>query len=241
MLIHCTHCSRELNLADDKIPAGPFVLTCPVCKNRFTFDPTSRPAEPSPGPEPPAPAPPAAPEPPAAAEQPAAPEPPAAPEQAPASAGGFEPLPLLHPTDQRLLDSLYPAAVIVNLAPGATDAIEAGLRFLGMREIQHFEDLASGVEMIAESEVAILVIRLDKASAPPCQPLVALYRAPRDVRRRTFVVLVADNVRTLDGQVAFFLQVNCLINSQDLPQLPRHLRRGMLVHLRLYRHWGEEE
>lgn len=219
MLITCTHCSRELNLADDKIPAGPFVLTCPVCKNKFTFDPTSRPAESeSPAPEPPA-----------------APAPPAPP------AEGFEPLPLLHPTDQRLLDGLYPAAVIVNLAPGATDAIEAGLRFLGMREIQQFEDLASGVEMIAESEVAILVIRLDKAPAPPCQPLEALYRASLDVRRRTFVVLVADNVRTLDGQVAFFLQVNCLINSQDLPQLPRHLRRAMLFHLRLYRHWGEEE
>jgi len=226
MLITCTHCSRQLTLADDKIPAGPFALTCPLCKNRFSVDPTSGPAEPSPGPQPPAPEPPP---------EPSAPQPP------PASAEEFDPLPALHPTDQRLLDSLYPAAVIANLTAGPTHPLEAALRFLGMREIQHFQNLADAVEMIAESEIAILLIRVERAPAPPCPPLEALYRTPLDVRRRTFVVLVADNVRTLDGQVAFFLQVNCLISSQDLAGLPRHLRRAMLFHLRLYRHWGAED
>ena len=40
--------------------------------------------------------------------------------------------------------------------------------------------------------------------------------------------------------VAFLLQVNCLINASDLEQLPVLLRRALLHHLRLYRHWAIE-
>ena len=63
---------------------------------------------------------------------------------------------------------------------------------------------------------------------------------PYPVRRRIFVALTASNVATLDGMVAFMLQVNCLIKSSDLPRLPYYLRRAVLHHLRLYQHWEME-
>jgi hypothetical protein len=84
------------------------------------------------------------------------------------------------------------------------------------------------------------LIWMDKAAPPPCKPLEPLHKLPMDVRRRTFIVLMADNVRSLDGQVAFYLQVNCLVNSQEIPRLPSLLRRALLHHLRLYRAWDEE-
>ncbi len=39
MLIHCSACSKEINIPDDKVPAGQaFNLTCPHCKEKNRVD-----------------------------------------------------------------------------------------------------------------------------------------------------------------------------------------------------------
>ena len=109
-----------------------------------------------------------------------------------------------------------------------------------MREVLELDDLEEAVETLVETDAGIVVVVMDKAPPPPCEPLWPLEALPFSVRRRTFVALVAGNVPTLDGMVAFLLQVNCLINTSDLGQLPVLLRRAHLHHLRLYRHWAIE-
>ena len=99
------------------------------------------------------------------------------------------------------------------------------------------ETLDDAVDNLMETEAGILLIRMGKASPPPCEPLQPLERLSYDVRRRTFVVMMADNVRSLDGQLAFYLQVNCLIATQDCTRLAALVRRALLHHLRLYRYW----
>ena len=209
MQITCQHCRQELSLADDKVPAGSFAVTCPSCKNRIEVNPA-----------------------------PAAPEPASGP---PPEEIRFEPVPEVRDHDKGLVDALYPVAGVVNLAARPVQPLEAGLALLGIDEVHHFDDMESAAEAMLESDFSILLVVLDRATAPPCDPLEALYGLPLTVRRDVFVALLADNVRSLDGQTAFYLQVNCLISTQELPKFPAYLRQALIFHLRHYRYWGVRE
>ena len=156
----------------------------------------------------------------------------------PAPAGDFEPLPPIRDLDKELLGRLFPVAGVVRLGGAPAERFAEGLRLLGMEEVRHYGDLAAATEEMLDVDFAVLLILTDKATAPPCEPLKPLYELPLSVRRGTFVALAADNVRSLDGQTAFYLQVNCLINAQDPAKFPVHLQRALLFHLRHYRHWG---
>ena len=57
----------------------------------------------------------------------------------------------------------------------------------------------------------------------------------------TFVVLMAGNLKSLDGQTAFYLQMNCLVNSQETARIPVNIQRALLFHLRHYRYWHLQE
>lgn len=232
MLIVCEHCQRQLTLPDEKVPARVFALTCPGCKNRLQIDPANPPS-PAPAPPPAVAPPPAA----APAEMPesASPLPPSP--DAPTTADGFIALPPLHGIDKKLMGRLYPVGAVTNLTAQPSPWIDAGLKQLGIDEISHYEDLEMTAQGLEEVRTGVLVIQVDKASAPPFPVLEPLHKLPADVRRRTFVVLLADNVKSLDGMVSFFLQVNCLINSRERPRFPRYLQQALLFHLRHYRYW----
>ncbi len=66
----------------------------------------------------------------------------------------------------------------------------------------------------------MLLVRVDKAAPPPFEALRPIYRLPAEIRRRVFVALLADNVRSLDGQAAFYLQLNCVLSSQEMEKFP---------------------
>jgi len=153
----------------------------------------------------------------------------------------FEPLVAVRELDKELLDALYPAAALVLLTPAAAEPYEAGLRLLGMGEIQKLDDLAAAAEAVIDGDFAILLIVMDRATAPPCKALEPLYALPLPVRRRTFIALAAENVRSLDGQTAFYLQVHCLLSTREIAKFPVYLQRALLYHLRRYRYWGVRE
>lgn len=223
MLITCTNCQKALNLADDKIPSRPFVLSCPSCNHRQQVDPANLPTS--------------------GVQASAASQDNGAEEVEEIDPGpdGFVPMPALRPQDVALLGELHPDGLIVNLTQGPAYQLTACMRLLGIQQVQHFTDLETACETMTETEVGVLLIVMDKASAPPCPPLAPLHKLPMDIRRRTFVALMAENVRSLDGQVAFFLQVNCLVNHQEMSRLPVLIRRALLHHMRLYRSWSDEE
>ncbi len=223
MKVTCEHCSKALTLADDKAPARPFQLTCPACHKNFVVAADR-----------------------VAADRESAP----AAAQAPAKGGGRDTdapaaadageMPKLRPAEKELLSSIVPEAFVADLGQSPPGSLTAELERLGMEEVRHFTSLDDALDVLSDTGAGILVVRMDKASAPPCVPLEPLERLSYAERRRTFVVLVADNVKSLDGQVAFYLQVNCLINAQDAGRFAPLVRRALLHHLRLYRHWKIE-
>lgn len=232
MLVVCEHCARPLNLPDDKIPDRAFSMTCPYCKGRLQIDPAAAP--PPPAPAEPAPAEPAPPEPlwnPSGAPRP----------RSPHDTGSFSRLAPLSGTDQALFDLFPPVALVASLELPPAPELTALLQAIGMEEVRHFRDLQEACDESLESGVGILLVRVDKAAPPPFEALRPIYRLPADVRRRLVVALLAENVRSLDGQAAFYLQVNCVLNSQEMETFPSKLRRAVLHHLRHYRYWGVEE
>ena len=69
---------------------------------------------------------------------------------------------------------------------------------------------------------------------PPLQdfaPIISLM--PVD-RRKSFFVLVAENLRTLDGNAAFLYGVNLVVAAKDVLQFPQIYRDAHAHHERLY-------
>lgn len=252
MRVVCEHCGKPLNLPDDKIPDRPFTVSCPACKGRLHIDPA---AYEDPGDatravyNDPSAGWPAAPAFPAAA-APAFPVAAATAEpvfgggarpRSPHDTGSFSRLTALSPADQALIEHFPPVALIASLGlPPAPEMTEL-LRSIGMEEVRHYTDLQEACQEALEADVGILLLRVDKAAPPPFEALTPVYKIPAEIRRRVFVALLAENVRSLDGQAAFYLQVNCVLSSQEMEAFPLKLRRALLHHLRMYRYWSSDE
>lgn len=80
----------------------------------------------------------------------------------------------------------------------------------------------------------VVVIYPRTMTAPPLQemsPIISL--APLD-RRKSFLILVADSLRTFDGNAAFLYGVNLVVAVKDLPQFMQIYRDAIAYHERLY-------
>lgn len=69
---------------------------------------------------------------------------------------------------------------------------------------------------------------------PPLDSMGALMSVVPSERRRTFFVLLAENLRTLDGNAAFLYNVNLVVAMKDLGQFPQIFRDAYAAHERLY-------
>jgi len=80
----------------------------------------------------------------------------------------------------------------------------------------------------------VVMLNPAQLTAPPLesmQPIVSL--APVD-RRRSFFVLFADSLRTLDGNAAFLYGVNLIVATKDLGSFPQIYKEAFAYHERLY-------
>jgi hypothetical protein len=80
----------------------------------------------------------------------------------------------------------------------------------------------------------VVVISPVQITPPPLeamQPIISL--TPMD-RRKSFFILVSDNLRTLDGNAAFLYGVNLVVAPKDLAQFPQIYREAHAYHERLY-------
>lgn len=101
--------------------------------------------------------------------------------------------------------------------------------------LEVFTDVALARERALSEPPPLLIYAADSVSKPPYAPLDPLAGLPPRERRRIFAVLVAANVKTLDGNLAFLYQVNLLLNRQHVPQAPGILYAALRSHQRLYK------
>jgi hypothetical protein len=97
-----------------------------------------------------------------------------------------------------------------------------------------FADAKKAREFYMQEFPQIVFIHPPQMTPPPLEamgPIISL--VPGD-RRKSFFVLVADSLRTLDGNAAFLYGVNLVLSRKDLPQFPDIYRDAHAAHERLY-------
>jgi len=80
----------------------------------------------------------------------------------------------------------------------------------------------------------VVILNPQQITAPPLEsmaPIIALN--PVD-RRKSFFILVSDNLRTLDGNAAFLYGVNLIVANKDLGNFQQIYRDALGYHDRLY-------
>lgn len=98
----------------------------------------------------------------------------------------------------------------------------------------HHADGAKAREFFNQELPQVVFVNPQPMTPPPLDALAAIMSIVPSERRKTFFVLVADNLRTLDGNAAFLYGVNLVVATKDLPQFPQIFRDAHAAHERLY-------
>jgi len=204
--ITCTSCQKPLSLDETKLPMREVAFPCPVCKAKLTVDRSKLDA----GAETPAPAP--------APEQ--APAPP--PQQQPQSAAP-------HGEDDHADDFGSKALLVGN----DSAALRQAAKLIGFLPVHH-ADPARAREFFNQELPQVVFLSPAQLTAPPLESMGALLSVLPSERRKSFFVLFADNLRTLDGNAAFLYGVNLVVATKDVAQFPQIYREAHTAHERLY-------
>ncbi|MEO8216450.1 MAG: hypothetical protein ABI718_05150 [Acidobacteriota bacterium] len=84
---------------------------------------------------------------------------------------------------------------------------------------------------------SIIFLRPEQVGPPPLvelQPLTSL--TPAD-RRKAYLILVAETLRTFDGNAAFLYEVNLVVSSRDLHAFRQVWREAESFQRQLYQHF----
>ena len=111
--------------------------------------------------------------------------------------------------------------------------IRQALKLVGFMPM-HFPTAQLARDFYMQEFPHVVVLHPSQMTPPPLQemqPIVSL--APAD-RRKCFQILVAESLRTFDGNAAFLYGVNLVVSTKDLGQFPQIYRDALAFHERLY-------
>jgi hypothetical protein len=127
-------------------------------------------------------------------------------------------------------DELGSKALIV----GRDDpALRQAAKLLGFLPVFH-ADPAKAREFFNQEFPHLVMLNPAQMTPPPLESMSAIISLVPVDRRKSFFVLVAENLRTLDGNAAFLYGVNLVVATKDLGQLPQIYREAHVEHERLY-------
>ena len=116
---------------------------------------------------------------------------------------------------------------------GDNPAIRQAAKLVGFLPV-FFENAAQARDRFLQESPQLVFLSPAQITPPPLdamQPIIGLMPADR---RKTFVVLVADNLRTLDGNAAFLYGVNLVMAPKDLGSFTQIYKDAHAYHERLY-------
>ena len=112
-------------------------------------------------------------------------------------------------------------------------AIRQAAKLIGFMPV-HFATAEQARDRFMQETPQVVFISLPQITPPPLeamQPIIGILPADR---RKSFFILVADNLRTLDGNAAFLYGVNVVLAPKDLATFPRIYKDAYAYHERLY-------
>lgn len=116
-----------------------------------------------------------------------------------------------------------------------TDSPQArqALKTLG-RHVVHFPSSAAARDVFLQEYPTLVVFNAGQVGAPPIADMAPMLQLSAVDRRKGFFVLVADNLRTSDGNAAFLYNVNLVVASKDVGSLSQIYKDAITFHERLY-------
>jgi len=234
MIIRCDNCSVSLQLDEGKIPGGNFTVRCPRCQNLIRVAPGAKNASPVQQLKENAPAP--------AVEENKQEF--AAKEKEVEINSALRSLLSALQTENKALDANDEAAekprrVLLCLGE-KRDAIAKTLVDAGFK-VYLAETPAQANERLREGKTEILLFSPDFAAefggAVMLQQKVN--KMPAGERRRLFLVSIEDGGITMSAHDAFLRNLNLIVNSNDISQLPLVLNRSLRDFNEIYRYYNE--
>jgi hypothetical protein len=210
--IPCPHCQRTIALDTAKVPKKKFAFNCPACKGKVSIDPGKLGVAVEEEEEVAA----------AVAEQGDQ-----ALQDQPAESNNVETVLDLPP------GAALPHCLMLGDNPAVIEQIKTVLEEHGS-VVDVLDDPAAVAGIVPEEMPPLLVYAGGTAGAAPWAAARPVTSLPPRVRQRTFVVLVADDLVTLDGGKAFFYQANLLLNSADVSRAAAIIYSALQFHRRLY-------
>lgn len=112
-------------------------------------------------------------------------------------------------------------------------AIRQAAKLIGFLPVHH-ADAAKGREFFNHELPQVVFLNPPQLTAPPLESMAPITSVIPSERRKAFFVMIADNLRTLDGNAAFLYGVNLVVATKDLGQFPQIFRDAQGAHERLY-------
>ena len=116
---------------------------------------------------------------------------------------------------------------------GDNPALRQAAKLIGCVPV-YLADAPQARDYFMQEFPPVVILNPVQITAPPLEsmaPIIALN--PID-RRKSFFILVSDNLRTLDGNAAFLYGVNLIVASKDLGNFHHIYREAIGYHDRLY-------
>lgn len=121
------------------------------------------------------------------------------------------------------------ALIVGNDSP----ALRQAAKLIGCLPVVH-ADPARARDYYMQEFPQIVFLNPPQLTPPPLESMGAIISLMPADRRRSFFILAAENLRTLDGNAAFLYGVNLVVAMKDLPQFPQIYREAQISHERLY-------
>ena len=80
----------------------------------------------------------------------------------------------------------------------------------------------------------VIFLNPSQMTPPPLEGMAPIISLMPSERRKSFFILVSDNLRTLDGNAAFLYGVNLVVATKDLGNFPQIFKDAYTYHERLY-------
>jgi len=112
-------------------------------------------------------------------------------------------------------------------------AIRQAAKLIGFLPVYQ-PDLQKAREYIVQESPQVIFVHPQQITPPPLESMWPVLAFTPSDRRKSFIILVADGLRTLDGNAAFLYGVNLVVATKDLPQFPQIYKDAYSYHERLY-------
>lgn len=112
-------------------------------------------------------------------------------------------------------------------------AIRQAVKAIGLNPV-YFAAVDAARDYFVREYPSVVFFNPQQLTPPPLNDFGSLLGVSPLDRRKGFFVLVADNLRTFDGNAAFLYGMNLIVATKDLPSFPQIYSEADQFHKRLY-------